>query len=187
MGKLFGAVSGATLGMIGLFMINPLAGTAATVGSLVAGGLTGMAISDLDKEEGFKDGISKANDIANDKMNKHFVDFILATTALSYYVARCDGKISEEEKLEIAMDLDAILKNQSIPDAVFNEMDKLSKMQLTFATVQTYLDRVPLATVEKLQQDVEELIRADGKITREEEFARDKFKNYLASRKAKGE
>ena len=57
------------------------------------------------KLQSFEDGMKAGKYQAVDYIKK-YANFCLAATALSYYFARCDGDISEEELLEIQFDLD---------------------------------------------------------------------------------
>ncbi len=134
------------------------------------------------KRESFEDGVNEGKAKTVNEVKK-YVDFYLATTALSYYIARCDGSISEEEELEIDFDLDAIKKNVDIPDAIKNEMVKISKNDsVTFDEVKVYLDKVSIETLHKLMDDIDEIIAASDGIEPKEQAAKDEFVAYIEER-----
>ena len=135
------------------------------------------------KEASFQDGMNEGKAKTVDELKKVY-DFYLATTALSYYIARCDGEISEEEQLEIDFDLDAIKKNTDIPDAIKREMDMIARNKyLHFDDVEIYLDKISIENLQSLENDVQEIIEANGEISKEEEFAKNLFINYVEQRK----
>lgn len=186
---------GSLLGGAGLLGSLAGAGTiAAAVGAGTAGALVGAAADSLEKDEhiadikrakesAFKDGANEAKHLAAAEIKK-YANFYLATTALSYFAARCDGSISEEEKLEIDYDLDAIRKNCDIADGVKNKMIEISQNEnLTWDEVVSYLDKVGIDTLERLGEDVDEIIAASDGITSKEKKVKKDFDAYLADRK----
>lgn len=179
------------------------AGTgAATTGTVVAVGAAGAAagaaggaiiqhMQDGKKTEekvrtaktaSFRDGVNEGKAQTVSEIRK-YTDFCLATTALSYYVARCDGNISKEEQLEIDFDLDAIKKNPDIPDAVIAEIERISSNEhISFEYVTQYLDKVSIEALKSLKSDIDEIIEASDGISKEEEFAKQRFEDYLKRR-----
>lgn len=133
------------------------------------------------KESSFKDGIYEGRATTANEVKK-YVDFYMATTALSYYAAKCDGYISWEEQLEIDQDLDAIKKNVDIPDAVKNELQRIINSDITFDMVKGYLDKVGIETLRRLKRDVDEIIEADGNVSYEKMRVRAEFTEYLKKR-----
>ena len=134
------------------------------------------------KISAFEDGLN-AGMAAAAKEIKKYTDFYFATTALSYFVARCDGDISEEEQLEIDFDLDAFKKNLDLPDAVINKVKHISEdTELTFEKVAVYLDNVSLAVLKTLENDIDEIINANNIISPQEQLAKDRFSEYLKER-----
>lgn len=170
------------------------AGLLAT-GAGLAGAGVGAKVQDVQNEleeqklkaqrsEGFRDGVKSGEADAVSEVKK-FVDFYLATTALSYYVARCDGTISESEQLELDYDLDTIKKNHAIPEQVVNEMKKIANnTKLTFDEVKNYLNKVDIETLRNLSQDIDEIVRADEVITSEELAVKEEFASYLKERES---
>lgn len=163
-----------------------------TGAGLAAGAFAGALAHEMDemdheelvknaKESSFKDGIYEGRATTANEVKK-YVDFYMATTALSYYAAKCDGYISWEEQLEIDQDLDAIKKNVDIPDAVKNELQRIINSDITFDMVKGYLDKVGIETLRRLKKDVDEIIKADGNISYEERRVRDEFADYLVKR-----
>lgn len=134
------------------------------------------------KTSSFEDGLKEGKKETVDEIMK-FADFYLATTALSYYFARCDGKISEEEELEIEHDLDAIIKNIDIPAPVRQKLVEISTDEnMTFDDVKMYLNKVSIETLRILEKDVDEIISASGGICEAEKIARQVFVDYLEGR-----
>lgn len=134
------------------------------------------------KASSFVDGVNagKAETVNELKIRD---DFYLASTALSYFFARCDGHISEEEQLEIDFDLDAIIKNCELPDALKKEMLIISENEeLSFDDVKKYLDAITFEQVQALEKDVQEIISASEGITPEEEAAKKIFVQYMKDR-----
>ncbi len=134
------------------------------------------------KLQSFEDGVKEGKIEAVDYIKK-YVNFCLAATAVSFYFARCDGDISEEELLEIQFDLDSIIKNRDLPDAVRNRLAEISlNRELSFNEVAGYLDGVGIETLLEFQKDIDEIILADNVVTDEEKEAKKKFDRYLKKR-----
>lgn len=178
----------------GATLVASLAGAGVTAGVAGVGGAIAGAVvqgvQDEFKEEqikeakvnSFKDGMNEAKSQTVNELKKHN-DFYLATTALSYYIARCDGYISEEEQMEIDFDLDAIKKNVDIPNSIKREMDTISQnTNITFNDVKKYLDRVSINVLRNLVRDIDEIIEASDGISPEEAAAKEEFMNYLSMR-----
>lgn len=209
MGYLAKAVTGAGIGIVaiaaapftgggsilgGATLAASLTGAGAVAaGAAGVGAVAGIAI-EADREEqeikylkqeqevSFGEGIKKGQTINAQEIAKH-IDFYLATTALSYFVARCDGYISEEEEDEIAMDLDAISKNFDIPNSAKIKMAQIrNNINISWSEVESYLDKVSVQTLRKLANDVQEIIIADGNITNEELHTQQLFNNYIYNR-----
>lgn len=182
----------------GVTLASSLAGAGTIVAAssaAVAGAAVGAAVESVNedaeinrtktaKEASFEDGMKEGITLSAEEIKKH-TDFYLATTALSYYVARCDGELHANEEAEIAMDLDAIFKNADIPNAVKRKIEDIkNNPRLSFTQVTTYLDQVSLKTLRKLANDVTEIIEADQIITPEEKAAQAEFEAYLTLREA---
>ncbi|NCC88575.1 MAG: hypothetical protein EOM05_12070 [Clostridia bacterium] len=163
-------------------------------GAALAGGVAGAAIQKVEnkgkehvvkeaKAAAFRDGVKEGKIETVDEIKK-FADFYLATTALSYFVARCDGNISKEEELEIEYDLNAIIKNVDVPEQVRNKLAEISANEhLSFEDVKVYLDPVSIETLEQLFIDVDEIIEASDGITNEEAEIKNLFIDYMKRRK----
>lgn len=134
------------------------------------------------KATGFEDGVKEGKNLTVEEIKK-YADFYLATAALSFFVARCDGEISHEERLEIDHDLDAIYKNADIPDAIKKELYDISQNDsISFDDVKPYLDNVSVETLAKLQDDVKEIAVASDGINEAERTAMQLFDDYLKQR-----
>ena len=134
------------------------------------------------KLRSFEDGVKEGKIEAVDFIKK-YANFCLAATAVSFFFARCDGNISEEERLEIQFDLDSIIKNRDLPDEIRNKLAEISlNRDLTFDEVARYLDGVGIETVLEFKKDIDEIIIADGTTTESEKEAKLLFDNYLQNR-----
>ncbi len=134
------------------------------------------------KMRSFEDGVKEGKIETVDYIKK-YANFCLAATALSFFFARCDGDISDEELLEIQFDLDSIAKNRDLPQEIRNKLAEISlNRELEFGEVARYLDGVGVETVLEFQKDVDEIIFADGVVTKEEKEAKEKFDKYLRKR-----
>lgn len=168
--------------------IAGIAGVAGAAGGAVVQGAEDVKkskqIKDA-KKSAFVDGINTGKKMTVEQIQK-FADFCLATTALSFWIARCDGEIDEKEMLELQFDLDSIKKNMDLPDAIKNELANISKNEkISFKEVKKYLDKVSLDTLMELEKDIEEIIEANKVITKEEEKARNIYLKYLRERERK--
>ena len=212
MGYLGKCVLGATIGVVAIAAVpftggGSLLGGASLAASLtgagavagiagVAGAAGGAAIQGVEdvkkakqikeaKRYAFLDGINKGKEMTVEQIQK-FADFCLATTALSFWIARCDGEVDEKEMLELQFDLDSIKKNMDLPDAIKNELAKISiNEKISFDDVKKYLDKVSVETLKELAADIEEIILANGEISKEEQKARNKYEKYLRERERK--
>lgn len=124
------------------------------------------------KLSAFEDGL-KAGKMQTVDYIKKYANFCLASTALSFYFARCDGTIDAAEQLEIEHDLDSIIKNRDLPEALRNKLAEISlKEDLSFVEVSHYLDGVGIETLMEFSHDIDEIIMADENVTTEEERAK---------------
>lgn len=186
-GSLFG---GATLAasLSGAGAIAGIAGVAGAAGGAMVQGGEDVKKAKLIKEAkkyAFLDGINKGKEMSVEQIQK-FADFCLATTALSFWIARCDGQVDEKELLELQFDLDSIKKNADLPDAIKNELARISVNEnLSFGDVKKYLDKVSVETLIELKSDIEEIIMANGTISKDEEKAKNKYMKYLHERERK--
>ena len=179
----------------GATLLGSLAGSAviATAAGL-AGATSGAIVEKVEekkkeesilheKENAFKDGVKAGKVLTVEEIKKH-ADFYLATAALSYFIARCDGSISPEEQAEIDVDLDAIYKNKDIPKSLKNELYIIANnVNISFKDVKKYLDKISLETIEQLKSDIDEIAYACDGINEDELFAKSQFENYVAGRK----
>lgn len=134
------------------------------------------------KLSAFEDGM-KAGKCEVAEAVKKYTNYYLAATAVSYFFARCDGSISEEELLEIQFDLDSIIKNKDLPIELNNRLAQISNdNSLSFDDVKKYLDGVSIDTVREFKKDIEEIICADNIISEEEQRAKKQFDEYLVTR-----
>lgn len=139
------------------------------------------------KRASFEDGI-KQGKIETVDFIKKFTNYYLAITALSYYFARCDGNIDATEIEEINKDLGGIVKNKDLPENVFIAMQTISeKEDLSFSDVIKYLDNISNETLIGLEEDVNEIILADGILTDEEAAAKKAFIDYCNQRLEAGD
>jgi len=166
-------------------------GTAITAAT--TGAVTGAVVDEINKKktekivktakaESFKDGVKEGVVLTAQEI-KNYADFYLATTALSYYIARCDGGISAEEQAEIDVDLDAIYKNTDISNSIKSELYNIAHNEnIGFADVKKYLDKISVEELNNLNNDIDEIINASGGINDDEANAKWLFESYLKGR-----
>lgn len=134
------------------------------------------------KMSSFEDGI-KQGKVDSVELIKKYANYYLAATALSFFFARCDGEISEEEVAEIQFDLNSIMKNKDLPVELQNKLNEISNSpDISFDEVRTYLDGVGIDTVLEFQKDIDEIIFADGVVNEAEQEAKFLFDEYLKQR-----
>lgn len=171
----------------GAGVIAAVAGGIGAVGGAVAADIEEEEQFEREKnasEKAFKCGEYEGNCQSADEIHK-YADFYLATTALSYYMARVDGSISEDEQKEIDYDLDALTKNVDIADGVKKKLKEISENEeLSWEEVVSYLDKVSIQTLERLSEDVDQIIMASDGILPEEQEAKERFEEYLSDRKS---
>ena len=163
------------------------------VTAAVAGATSGAVIDEIDKKktekivktakaESFKDGVKEGTVLTAQEI-KNYAVFYLATSALSSYIARCDGGISAEEQAEIDVDLDAIYKNTDISDSIKKELyDIAHNENIGFFDVKKYLDKISIEELHNLNNDIDEIINASGGINDDEAKAKWLFESYLKGR-----
>lgn len=181
-------LGGASL-MVSLTGAGVVAGVAGVAGA--AGGAAVQNFEDKKNEQkvkeakaySFMDGMNEGKACTVEQIKK-FADFFMATTALSFYIARCDGTIDDAEMLELQFDLDGIKKNKDLPDAIKGELENISLNEnISFVDVKSYLDEVSIDTLEELEKDIDEIIVANGEISPEEKYGKNEFLEYLQGRK----
>jgi hypothetical protein len=172
-------------------IIGGAIGSAAAMAAPFTGGLSVLVLAkylekDTVKEakaSGFEDGFHDAKAEAAKEI-KRFADYDLALTALVYYFARCDGSISKEEEQEIDYALNAIQNHKNIPDSLRAELNRISQDEdLRFEEVVQYLDRLPLNELCSFTEYVNNIVEASDGITPAEATAKQKFEEYLQTKK----
>lgn len=172
------------------------AGTvAAATGAALAGGAAGAALSKQDEDEAawnrskaFEEGVIAGEGKAREKLERIMSDskkrdeFLIAGTALGIAVAQCDGEISEEEVLEMQTFLGDINRIPHIPEATKGRISMITDMRPDLKTSITFLNKVNSDCLEFLDEMIDVMIMADGKIHPSEEQFKIEWKSYINQR-----
>ncbi|NME68616.1 hypothetical protein [Flammeovirga aprica] len=113
---------------------------------------------------------------------EHYEPYIIGLFAVGMAVARCDGRIVEEEKVEIKEFIDFVT-NSELPQRYHDKIDAIKNMVfLNFNTAMSFVGQMHVDTWEVVDHLITLTIKADGIIaTQEVEFYR-KWKAWLASK-----
>ena len=135
------------------------------------------------KVSAFRDGINEGASLMVSKVYA----YSFALVALTMYVARCDGDVAEQEIEQLKSSLKHLCADENVPQAIKDELDAIACNEgLSFEDVRLYLDNLSIATLDSLLIELDEAIKADDKITAEEESARLEFEEYVAERRLAG-
>lgn len=117
------------------------------------------------------------------KYNKN-ESYCIATAALLYYFARCDGTISDEEREAISEIIQPLIQKKTVSENAMAEIDDIRKtVPFSFIHLRHYLSHISLSELTELSKFVEQVIEASDGITDAETSAQIDFENYLAYRK----
>ena len=110
----------------------------------------------------------------------HIANIALARIALCYYIAKADGNISPEEQMELDYMCSSLLNN---PNASANFRTELLKIaadrSCNFLSVEPYLDKLDITTLNQLQSDVQRMAEITDGVTENERKAITVFQNYI--------
>ncbi|KXX71038.1 hypothetical protein [Flammeovirga sp. SJP92] len=112
---------------------------------------------------------------------EHYEPYVIGLFAVGMAVARCDGRIVEEEKVEIRQFIDFVTQSE-LPQRYYDKLDAIKNMVfLNFNTAMSFVGQMHEDTWEVVDHLITLTIKADGKIaTQELDFYR-KWKAWLAS------
>lgn len=110
--------------------------------------------------------------------------YCIALIAVITYFAKCDGEISNEER-EILNETVECLTNSAELSAVAKSEIKsiVSTETFVFYKMRTYLDVLELDAVIQFNEIIDSVIKSNGKISKSERIAKEKFDSYLKERK----
>lgn len=106
----------------------------------------------------------------------------IATVAVLYYFARCDGKISEKEKAFIVNSISQFTEKINASQKTFDEIEKIENAEkMNFFELRKYLDTVDVSVLEELSSQIRKNMNVFP--TQEEKKAVQEFENYASMRK----
>ncbi|WP_044205773.1 hypothetical protein [Flammeovirga sp. OC4] len=113
---------------------------------------------------------------------EHYEPYIIGLFAVGMAVARCDGRIVEEEKIEIGNFIDFITHSE-LPQRYYDKMDAIKNMIfLNFNTAMSFVGQMHQDTWIVVDHLITLTIKADGQIaTQEIDFYR-KWKAWLEAK-----
>ena len=114
-------------------------------------------------------------------VNATHVNTLLGKLALCYYMARIDGNISVDERIELDKIASEIKSDPSIPASEKNKVDLImNDPNISFVTATNYLDKAEPAALISFVNDIDMVAKAPGGITVSEQKVIDMFKDYVS-------
>lgn len=112
-----------------------------------------------------------------------YADNVIAKLAACTYVAKIDSTITGEEQAELDMSIADILSLENLPAIYRNEINSIrSNTDMSFSSIQPYLDRVDGNILVSYLIDIQNVARASGGISSTELKAIEVYKNYVTKR-----
>ena len=162
-----------------------VADTASTAAGIVSNGVKALKENTKEhvafeaKKSGFKDGLNEGASLMAGKL----LSRTYALFALGLCMARCDGNLSDEELHEIKVDIDHVLSNGNVPQAVRMDLYSMAaNEELVFDDVVPLLDTLDCKTLLGLHEEMKDIAEADGVVTSSEEALIDRYESYVRSR-----
>lgn len=113
-------------------------------------------------------------------VNSTHVNTLLGKLALCYYLARIDGIISVDEKIELDKIAAGIMSDASIPASEKGKVSAIMNDQaISFITVTSYLDKAEPSALISFVNDIDNIARLGG-VTVQEKKVIGMFKDYVA-------
>lgn len=134
----------------------------------------------------FDEGISNVEDQTFDNVKDYLQDeqYCVALVAVITYFAKCDGEISDEEASILEETVDYLTENVSLSKKAQDDINYiLSSNTFLFYSMRRYLDFVKIDGLMQLDEIVTEVIKSNGRISKSERTAKEKFDSYLNERK----
>lgn len=142
----------------------------------------GAVVANLMNSHQQQQAISSARPAAQNTsvVNATHVNTLLGKLALCYYMARIDGIISVDERLELDKIVSEIMTDASIPSSEKGKVDAIVNDQnISFATATAYLDKAEPSALISFVNDIDMVAKATGGITVSEQKVIDMFKDYV--------
>jgi hypothetical protein len=175
---------GSVLGATTLLASLSGAGTiAAAVAAATAGGVAASKISNSDKESGRKEGEKIATAKYQKKVeklevalfkalgtledDKGYFKLIVALFAVGMATANADGKISEEELIELNEFLTGAA-HESLPAHINKIIAKLKATPPSFSEAMNYVNKLKNIDLSLFENVIQLISHSDGKVTKEE-------------------
>lgn len=117
------------------------------------------------KAEKFEEAFKKA--IFQFQGDKEYFNFIVASTALGMSIANADGKISNDELIEINEFIGGIASS-NYPQHIVYTITQLKDNPPSFNEAMKYLEKVNISNYESIRSLIELVIEADGIIHEKE-------------------
>ncbi|WP_418733469.1 hypothetical protein [Ellagibacter sp.] len=131
--------------------------------------------------KGFRDGIKQGAYLAGQKRH----NFIYAYVATLFFLMRCDGDFSQEEREWLEDGLDYLKLDGGLPDDVKAKVQAIADDEdLSFDRVKDCLDNISIVSLGSIAEQLQVAAAADGQVTEEEEHACRLFADYMAARAA---
>lgn len=114
-------------------------------------------------------------------------NLLLARLAVSYYIARANGELSDEERNELGRLTNEVLRGRITPDERMRaEVRRINTSDdSSFVFVEKYLQPIPQGELVTLLSVAEAVASSDSEITPEEEEAMNKLRDYVSDRTGK--
>ena len=108
---------------------------------------------------------------------------VLATAALSLYVAVSDNSISLDEYMEMDLNIAKINNQTYIPDDIMAEVKKIyDKQNIKWPEVTVFLDSVSDMDLIAMKEGVTKIANASDGISTSEQQVIDQFNSYIINR-----
>ncbi len=178
----------------GATIVGSLTGAGAVTAVVgTTGAVIGKVLSDKEEREkdAVKERIAKLNKKAQKyeealkkaiegfKGDKEYFNYIIAASAIGISMANADGKISDEERLELDEFVGGIA-GSNYPQTIKDIIETLYKNPPTFKEALKHLEKVNPLNYESIKDMLELVMEADGKKHEKEVVFMNTFKSNIA-------
>lgn len=163
-----------------------IAAGAAAVG-VVAGGVAikthDQKVIATEKKKSFEHGLRKGAVIGRDAQIQVSADMICAWSAMAYYVAKADGRVSWKEKKLLQEKLDSVLAGDFADKELKSDVKAITSLkEISFGDVTAYLDNLPTGIISSFIEDMYCIVKSSNGISPEEKVAIEEIEEYIAER-----
>lgn len=149
------------------------------------GGTVGVAASMSEKKrlEAKSKKMLSALDMAEKRLqaDKEYFNLLLALTAMGIATANADGKISDDELVELD-EFVAGVGNSKLPPHVKGAITKLRNTPPTFNTALRYVEKVDKGSWPLFEEVIKVIAAADGKTDKKEKALLEEWRTVLMSK-----